>query len=125
MRKPLLYQHMQAQDHLNDTIVVNQPRLQTDDDQLVTVNAAGEMELVDAVTAAAADSKLYIHQDPDSAVEHIIIGGEQITFATSDDDNDGEIVDGIEQVSLLIDQREKLAHVFSMRDCIERFSSQI
>lgn len=98
MRKPLLYQHMQAQDHLNDTIVVNQPRLQTDDDQLVTVNAAGEMELVDAVTAAAADSKLYIHQDSDSAVEHIIIGGEQITFATSDDENDGEMVDGMEQV---------------------------
>lgn len=102
MRKPLLYQHMQAQNHLNDTIVVNQPRLQTDDDQLVTVNAAGEMELVDAVTAAAADSKLYIHQDPDSAVEHIIIGGEQITFATSDDDNDGEMVDGIEQVSVVL-----------------------
>ncbi|CAH2002933.1 unnamed protein product [Acanthoscelides obtectus] len=26
MRKPLLYQHMHAQGHLNDTIVVNQPR---------------------------------------------------------------------------------------------------
>lgn len=37
MRKPLLYQHMQAQGHLNDTIVVNQPRLTTDDDQIITV----------------------------------------------------------------------------------------
>lgn len=40
MRKPLLYQHMQAQGHLNDTIVVNQPRLTTDDDQIITVNKA-------------------------------------------------------------------------------------
>lgn len=38
MRKPLLYQHMQAQGHLNDTIVVNQPRLTTDDDQIITVS---------------------------------------------------------------------------------------
>lgn len=37
MRKPLLYQHMQSQGHLNDTIVVNQPRLTTDDDQIITV----------------------------------------------------------------------------------------
>lgn len=97
MRKPHLYQHMQASNHLNDTIVVNQPRLQTDDDheQLVTVNADGDVELVDAVTAAAGNTKLYIQQDSDSAVEHIIIGEEQLAFATSDD----EIVDGIEQVN--------------------------
>lgn len=38
MRKPLLYQHMQSQGHLNDTIVVNQPRLTTDDDQIITVS---------------------------------------------------------------------------------------
>ncbi|KAJ8966686.1 hypothetical protein NQ317_014014 [Molorchus minor] len=97
MRKPLLYQHMQAQGHLNDTIVVNQPRLTTDDDQLVTVNSAGEMEIVDAATAAAADSKLYI-QDQDGT-EHIIIDGQQISFAEgSDEENDGEIIDEIEQV---------------------------
>lgn len=36
MRKPLLYAHMQSQGHLNDTIVVNQPRLQTDDFTLNT-----------------------------------------------------------------------------------------
>lgn len=98
MRKPLLYQHMQAQGHLNDTIVVNQPRLTTDDDQLVTVNSAGEMEIVDAATAAAADSKLYI-QDQDGT-EHIIIDGQQISFAEagSEEENEGEIIDEIEQV---------------------------
>lgn len=37
MRKPLLYNHMQTQGHLNDTIVVNQPRL-TNDEELVTEN---------------------------------------------------------------------------------------
>ncbi len=31
MRKPLLYNHMQAAGHQNDTIVVNQPRLTTDE----------------------------------------------------------------------------------------------
>lgn len=93
MRKPLLYQHMQQQGHLNDTIVVNQPRLTTDDDRLVTVNSAGEMEIVDSIPTTE-DSKLYI-QDPD--VEHIIIDGQQISF-TSDDENDGEIIDEIEQV---------------------------
>ncbi|KAJ8925134.1 hypothetical protein NQ315_001316 [Exocentrus adspersus] len=98
MRKPLLYQHMQAQGHLNDTIVVNQPRLTTDDDQLVTVNSAGEMEIVDAAAAAAADSKLYI-QDQDGT-EHIIIDGQQITFTEtgSEEENEGEVIDEIEQV---------------------------
>lgn len=27
MRKPLLYAHMEAQNHLNDKIIVNQPRI--------------------------------------------------------------------------------------------------
>ncbi|KAK9694797.1 Zinc finger, C2H2 type [Popillia japonica] len=71
MRKPLLYQHMQTQGHLNDTIVVNQPRLTTDDDQIITVNADGEMEIVDGDVSrleqidandddTVEDSKLYI-----------------------------------------------------------------
>ncbi|KAF5299695.1 hypothetical protein FQA39_LY11490 [Lamprigera yunnana] len=78
MRKPLLYQHMQSQGHLNDTIVVNQPRLTTDDDQIITVNAEGEMEIVETegVTNLEAievteedcteDSKLYI-------AEHMLV----------------------------------------------------
>ncbi|KRT78262.1 zinc finger protein, partial [Oryctes borbonicus] len=71
MRKPLLYQHMQTQGHLNDTIVVNQPRLTTDDDQIITVNADGEMEIVEGDVSrleqidpndddTVDDSKLYI-----------------------------------------------------------------
>ncbi|XP_011506031.1 PREDICTED: zinc finger protein 502-like isoform X2 [Ceratosolen solmsi marchali] len=38
MRKPLLYTHMQTQGHLNDTIVVNQPRLTTEDDVIIQEN---------------------------------------------------------------------------------------
>lgn len=90
MRKPLLYQHMQSQGHLNDTIVVNQPRLTTDDDQLVTVNEEGEMEIVDP-SVNPEDSKLYIaehilteeelaEREEDGHIEHIIIDGQHITF---------------------------------------------
>lgn len=105
MRKPLLYQHMQTQGHLNDTIVVNQPRLTTDDDQLVTVNSRGEMEIVDPVSLAEGvdsnveDNKLYIsehilqsppHDDEQAegieSVEHIIIDGQHLQFANDDDE---------------------------------------
>lgn len=49
MRKPLLYAHMQAQGHLNDTIVVNQPRLTTEDDQVITIPEANvELLMEDA-----------------------------------------------------------------------------
>ncbi|EZA61757.1 hypothetical protein DMN91_004497 [Ooceraea biroi] len=37
MRKPLLYAHMQTQGHLNDTIIVNQPRLTTEEDHIITI----------------------------------------------------------------------------------------
>ncbi|KAL3284738.1 hypothetical protein HHI36_018883 [Cryptolaemus montrouzieri] len=99
MRKPLLYQHMQSRGHLNDTIVVNQPRLTTDDDQLVTVNEEGEMEIVDS-NVNPEDSKLYIaehilteeelaEEEERNPIEHIIIDGQQITFTES---GEGEIV---------------------------------
>ncbi|XP_023029686.2 uncharacterized protein [Leptinotarsa decemlineata] len=94
MRKPLLYQHMQSQGHLNDTIVVNQPRLTTDDDQVVTVNSQGEMEIIGGDTT---ESQLYV-QDEDS--EHIIIDGQQISFAeVASDDDQGEVVEEVEQVA--------------------------
>lgn len=61
---------------------MNQPRLTTDDDQIVTVNADGEMELVEGVEAtgvgsddgdadgeASEDTKLYIAELKD----HVII----------------------------------------------------
>ncbi|KAF5277010.1 hypothetical protein FQR65_LT16089 [Abscondita terminalis] len=107
MRKPLLYQHMQAQGHLNDTIVVNQPRLTTDDDQIITVNADGEMEIVEnegvanletievADEDATEDSKLYI-------AEHMLVeGGEMFedtkTFVNLDEDQMAE-TEGIEHI---------------------------
>ncbi|KAK4873220.1 hypothetical protein RN001_015249 [Aquatica leii] len=107
MRKPLLYQHMQDQGHLNDTIVVNQPRLTTDDDQIITVNADGEMEIVEnegvanletievADEDATEDSKLYI-------AEHMLVEGGEIfedtkTFVNLDEDNMAE-TEGIEHI---------------------------
>lgn len=87
MRKPLLYNHMQTQGHLNDTIVVNQPRLTTDDDVLVTApNTAEGMEMTlitdsegntkllpaDHVVSeleAGSDTKMYITE----LKEHVII----------------------------------------------------
>lgn len=39
MRKPLLYAHMQAQNHVNDTIVINQPRIgEKVEDEVVYLN---------------------------------------------------------------------------------------
>ncbi|KAG5892928.1 hypothetical protein JTB14_006242 [Gonioctena quinquepunctata] len=118
MRKPLLYQHMQAQGHLNDTIVVNQPRLTTDDDQLVTVNSQGEMEIVDATQ----DSKFYIH-DPDGN-EHIIIDGQQISFTevASDEENE-EVIEEIEQV--VEDQQDIDYEEIISSDVLENGETQI
>ncbi|XP_014216859.1 zinc finger protein 436 [Copidosoma floridanum] len=38
MRKPLLYAHMQSQGHLNDTIIVNQPRLTAEEEIILQDN---------------------------------------------------------------------------------------
>ncbi|CAG9858608.1 unnamed protein product [Phyllotreta striolata] len=83
MRKPLLYQHMQARGHLNDTIVVNQPRLTTtEDDPLATVNAAEVTEMFEEATTT----------------EHIIIDGQQISFAEVGSDDENEEIEEMEQV---------------------------
>lgn len=84
MRKPLLFQHMSSLGHLNDTIVVNQPRLTTDDDQIITVNAEGEMEIVDGDISRLErinedeemneDSKLYIAELKD----HMLVEGNEV-----------------------------------------------
>ncbi|RZF48649.1 hypothetical protein LSTR_LSTR010739 [Laodelphax striatellus] len=57
MRKPLLYNHMQTQGHLNDTIVVNQPRLTTDDD-MITVSQDSAMQEMTFVTDSDGNTKL-------------------------------------------------------------------
>lgn len=88
MRKPLLYQHMQQQGHLNDTIVVNQPRLVARDNQIVTVNAAGELELVEDPNEEMGESVEFIGditQEP-----HILMVGEN-------DDFDYEEMDELEE----------------------------
>ncbi|XP_046989560.1 zinc finger protein 37-like [Schistocerca americana] len=79
MRKPLLYNHMQSQGHLNDTIVVNQPRLTSDDDltREAVVATAGElsagaeveMTVVDGSHVPEHETKVYIAELKD----HVII----------------------------------------------------
>uniref|UniRef100_A0A1B6BYQ0 Zinc finger protein 865 n=1 Tax=Clastoptera arizonana TaxID=38151 RepID=A0A1B6BYQ0_9HEMI len=76
MRKPLLYNHMQTQGHMNDTIVVNQPRLGCEEDGVIIpqVTAEGmEMTLVTdsegntkLMPADQVDSKMYIADAQDS-----------------------------------------------------------
>ncbi|XP_076756055.1 uncharacterized protein LOC143426465 [Xylocopa sonorina] len=70
MRKPLLYAHMQTQGHLNDTIVVNQPRLTTEDDQVITI-ADGNVELLvdEAENDQLDETELYVTELKD----HVII----------------------------------------------------
>lgn len=80
MRKPQLYNHMQTQGHVNDTIVVNQPRLTTEEEYLKQEDVQVEMSILDASgkwTQAgldendgdAPDTKMYIRE----LKEHVII----------------------------------------------------
>ncbi|XP_011256418.1 zinc finger protein 431 isoform X1 [Camponotus floridanus] len=75
MRKPLLYAHMQTQGHLNDTIVVNQPRLTTEEEQVITIPDNGELLMEDAETGQLNETGLYVTELKD----HVIIQeGDQI-----------------------------------------------
>ena len=69
--------------HLNDTIVVNQPRLSLDDNDIVTVNEKGEMQMV-------AEDGQKINITESSNLE-------------SSDGNTEFIVDGNECTSVIID----------------------
>ncbi|KAG7210531.1 hypothetical protein KM043_012051 [Ampulex compressa] len=70
MRKPLLYAHMQTQGHLNDTIVVNQPRLTTEDDQVITIPESNmELLMDDGENEQLEETELYVTELKD----HVII----------------------------------------------------
>nr|XP_022900651.1 zinc finger protein 37 homolog isoform X2 [Onthophagus taurus] len=108
MRKPLLYQHMHTQGHLNDTIVVNQPRLTTDDDQIITVNADGEMEIVEGdvsrfenVHEADEDSKLYIAD----LKSHMLVDGKVFEHA------DGSLIVGEHLEEDQLEESEAVEHI--------------
>lgn len=105
MRKPLLYAHMETNGHLNDTIVVNQPRLTTDDDQLVTFNIDGEMELIHEEDQEMGETKEYIYDLKD----HVILqNAEEGTIIVPDqnDDMDADvqhlIIDGQVRIATLL-----------------------
>ncbi|XP_015175419.1 PREDICTED: zinc finger protein 2 homolog [Polistes dominula] len=70
MRKPLLYTHMQTQGHLNDTIVVNQPRLTTEDEQVITIpENNAELLMDDCTNNQIEETALYVTDLKD----HVII----------------------------------------------------
>lgn len=58
MRKPLLYNHMEAQGHMNDTIVVNQPRLTPSDTTIMTAQDTATGVEMTIVTDADGNHKL-------------------------------------------------------------------
>lgn len=108
MRKPQLYHHMTEKRHWNDTIVINQPRMKTDDHQFVTVNSNGEMEIIEGDSIATTlqtiemegedvpeDSKLFI-------AEHMLLEGNEVFtddkgFVTLDHDQVMD-ADGIQHI---------------------------
>ncbi|KAL1518229.1 hypothetical protein ABEB36_001885 [Hypothenemus hampei] len=95
MRKPLLYQHMQMQGHLNDTIVVNQPRLTLDD----KIDMDTESHVV-AIAEIEEEPKIFIDGTEDND-DQIIIDGRKIAFVADSSENEEdaeEVVDEIEQV---------------------------
>ncbi|KAK0086851.1 hypothetical protein PV325_002413 [Microctonus aethiopoides] len=69
MRKPLLYAHMQTQGHLNDTIVVNQPRLTKDEEVLTIPDGNIQLMMADDETEPLGDTQLYVTELKD----HMII----------------------------------------------------
>ncbi|XP_050079635.1 zinc finger protein 623-like [Anopheles maculipalpis] len=80
MRKAQLYTHMQEQGHLNDTIVVNQPR--------ISANDAIEFETESLVIDGQVDGEQNPDVEPISDDEHT-----QITFIC-----DEEYVDGVSEM---------------------------
>lgn len=124
MRKPLLYAHMQQKGHLNDTIVVNQPRLTMDDDQIITIpNSNGELlmeevdneqldetelyvtELKDHVIIQQGEDHIYNEEDvvlniptEETEVEHLVVENDQINFVEGEDAECKTEVDEVETV---------------------------
>ncbi|XP_050506655.1 zinc finger protein 286A-like isoform X2 [Diabrotica virgifera virgifera] len=108
MRKPLLLQHMQTQGHLNDTILVNQPRLPNitiKEEDMISLNPNEEIELLDA---SSSDGNLYI-QDQDGT-EHILID-QPISIAEVSEEDNEEIINEIEQV--VDDQGEECEEILT------------
>uniref|UniRef100_A0A0C9QG01 ZNF235_3 protein n=1 Tax=Fopius arisanus TaxID=64838 RepID=A0A0C9QG01_9HYME len=91
MRKPLLYAHMQSQGHLNDTIVVNQPRLTTEEDQVILPGGGVEL-LMEENADELGETELYVTDLKD----HVIIHGNDNIYQEESvlDITDGE---GIEE----------------------------
>ncbi|KAG5325811.1 ZN235 protein, partial [Pseudoatta argentina] len=81
MRKPLLYAHMQVQGHLNDTIVVNQPRLTTEEEQVITIPNNNELLMEKVENEELGETGLYVTELKD----HVIIQEEEDQIYNEED----------------------------------------
>ncbi|XP_050300785.1 zinc finger protein ZFP2-like isoform X2 [Anthonomus grandis grandis] len=106
MRKPVLYQHMQTQNHMHDTIVVNQPRLTID--EKVTMDSERHIVMIDE---EGAESKILIEGEGND--DHIIINGRKISFAqdSSGTEETEEVVDELGQA--VTNENEDFEEVFT------------
>ncbi|XP_014601679.1 PREDICTED: zinc finger protein 2 homolog [Polistes canadensis] len=101
MRKPLLYAHMQAQGHLNDTIVVNQPRLTTEDDQIITIpENNAELLMDDCANNQLEETALYVTELKDHVIiqhqdDNQIYNEETVLNIPEEENVVGEVVDQI------------------------------
>ncbi|XP_055373055.1 zinc finger protein ZFP2-like isoform X2 [Condylostylus longicornis] len=102
MRKPLLYNHMQSVGHINDTIVVNQPRIKQTLETSINDLENGEIQIIkeDSDYKMVMDSRVILKDDSDEIdeiileEEHLIDGMEDNqensinqTLNENDDDN--------------------------------------
>ncbi|CAG9769877.1 unnamed protein product [Ceutorhynchus assimilis] len=82
MRKPHLFQHMRAEGHVNDTIVINQPRLTLDE----KVDIESETYLVPVEDVDSNDIKQIIGGE--QVGDHIMIDHKRITGIDSSDNEE-------------------------------------
>lgn len=76
MRKPLLYTHMQQSGHVNDTIIINQPRIMSEPE-----------------SKKGADENVLIEMVKDELVEEQLIDGPSQYATSADEEIDGVIDD--------------------------------
>ncbi|CAK9822982.1 Zinc finger protein 235 [Anthophora retusa] len=123
MRKPLLYAHMQTQGHLNDTIVVNQPRLTTEDEVIAIPDGNVEILMNETENDQLEETELYVTELKD----HVIIQQENEDQMYNEEDvlNIPKEESGAdEEVSHLVDGEMSFTENESM-ECKNEDSEQV
>ncbi|KAL0114616.1 hypothetical protein PUN28_011724 [Cardiocondyla obscurior] len=111
MRKPLLYAHMQIQGHLNDTIVVNQPRLTVEDDHVITISNNTDDILMEEVENDQLDEGLYVTELKDHVIiqqgegeDHIYNEEDVVLNIPAEESNEVDLVE--DQISFVESESE-------------------